>query len=121
MVAILNAPVRPHPNPSPKERGQNPYHAGVAINLNIFSRTTIKIYLENNWPDKVLLYFLDRLVNKLKLIESFPEIGRASMKFPYRRRVVIIKHNLLIYSLRNHDIVIEAIFDTRQDDRKLKF
>jgi addiction module RelE/StbE family toxin len=81
----------------------------------------IKTYLQGSWPEKVLLSFLNELINKLNLIEASPEIGRASMKFPSRRRLVITKHNLLIYSLRNNDIVIEAIFDTRQDDRKLKF
>jgi plasmid stabilization system protein ParE len=81
---------------------------------------TVKTYLENKWPEKVLLSFFDKLVSKLKLIESFPQIGRVSTESPNRRRIIITKHNLLIYSLRNNEIVIEAIFDTRQDNEKLQ-
>jgi addiction module RelE/StbE family toxin len=81
---------------------------------------SIKNYLEKNWPDKVLLSFLDRLVSKLKHIEAFPEIGRPSEN-SYRRRLVITKHNLLIYSIQGEEIVIEAIFDTRQGEQKLNF
>lgn len=81
----------------------------------------IKSYLEKTWPHKTLLTFLDKLVNKLLILESFPKIGSASIKFPAKRKMVITKHNLLIYSLKNDEIVIEAIFDTRQDDRKLQF
>jgi addiction module RelE/StbE family toxin len=81
----------------------------------------VKKYLEQNWPPKVLISFLDKLITQLKLLETFPELGRASSAFSNRRRIVITKHNLLVYSLQNEEIVIEAIWDTRQNDIELKF
>ncbi len=50
----------------------------------------IKNYLQDNWPEKVLLSFLDELISKLNLIETFPEIGRVSLEFPLRRRLVVV-------------------------------
>jgi plasmid stabilization system protein ParE len=81
----------------------------------------IKLYLEANWPYKVLLSFLDELLNKLFFIERFPEMGRQSSKFINRRMLTITKHNVLIYTVYKDEIVIEAIFDTRQDGKKLQF
>lgn len=64
---------------------------------------SVKNYLEEAWPPNVLTGFLNKLVDKLKVIETFPEIGRASEKFPKRRRFLITNHNLLIYSLQNEE------------------
>ena len=81
----------------------------------------LKSYLERNWPERVLTSVMDKLVNKLKVLQDFPYIGRASLKFPNRRRTLLTKHNLIIYSVYDDEIVIEAIFDTRQDPLKLNF
>lgn len=81
----------------------------------------LKVYLESNWPETVLTTFLNDLVNKLRLIETFPEIGRPSATFINRRRITVTKHNILIYSVQGRTILIEAIFDTRQSDEKLEF
>ena len=81
----------------------------------------LKFYLERNWPQKVLEAVMEKLVNKLEVLHTFPNIGRASLKHPNRRRTLITKHNLLIYSVKKDEILIEAIFDTRQDPDKLEF
>lgn len=81
----------------------------------------LKHYLEANWPQKVLISVLDRLVSKLQVLQNFPAIGRPSLKFPNRRRTLLTKHNFLIYSVKEDEILIEAIFDTRQAPNKLNF
>ena len=81
----------------------------------------LKHYLETAWPPKVLASVMDKLVSKLQVLENFPNIGRASLKFPNRRRTLLTKHNLIIYSVKGDEILIEAIFDTRQDPDKLEF
>lgn len=81
----------------------------------------LRSYLEQNWPEFVLLNFLDVPVKKLQLIEQLPKLGRPSEKDPNRRKFVLSKHNILIYSLHDDTILIEAIFDTRQDESKSLF
>jgi plasmid stabilization system protein ParE len=81
----------------------------------------LKLYLERNWPEQVLNLVMKKLVNKLAVLEIYPNIGRASIKYPNRRRTLLTKHNLIIYSVKSNEILIEAIFDTRQDPDKLAF
>ncbi len=40
----------------------------------------LRVYLEHNWPEKVLNSVMEKLVNKLKVLETFSNIGRASLK-----------------------------------------
>lgn len=81
----------------------------------------LKNYLESNWSRFVFVNFLDVLVKKLQLLEQFPKIGRASEKYPDRRKLVLSKQNILIYSLHNNIILVEGIFDTRQNENKSSF
>lgn len=81
----------------------------------------LKTYLETHWPEAVLIQFLNTLVDKVKLLQEIPEIGRSSSIHKNRRRVSLTKHNILIYSVQGETIIIESIFDTRQDSEKLRF
>lgn len=81
----------------------------------------LKAYLESNWPPPVLALVMDKLVTKLQLLENFPEIGRASLASPNRRRTLLTKHNFIVYSIKGDVLLIEAIFYTRQNPGKLAF
>ena len=77
-------------------------------------------YLQTEWSDDLADSFAFNLQGKLELLYVFPFIGVTVNQDSNFRKVVITKHNLLVYRIERMEIRILRIFDTRQHPRKLK-
>jgi plasmid stabilization system protein ParE len=75
-------------------------------------------YLEENWPEQVIKDFVRRTEKILALIAENPQIFRQISEYSSLREAVITKHNLLIYKVRQDQIVLLSLFDTRQHPKK---
>ena len=78
-------------------------------------------YLKNEWSDKVAENFIGKLEEVIDYLKTRPEIFQVIDERPEIRRVVITKHNSLYFKITGKIIYIVTIFDTRQDEEKLKF
>ncbi|NOT50839.1 MAG: type II toxin-antitoxin system RelE/ParE family toxin [Chitinophagaceae bacterium] len=78
-------------------------------------------YLLKEWPLKVAADFVNNLEERVDNLNSFPNIGMASLKDPSIRSIVITKHNKLYYRNSPGKIEILGIFDTRQSPGKNKY
>lgn len=77
-------------------------------------------FLEEQWGEKIIKRFDDRLQHVLKLISESPEIYPASKKAEYVRKCVLSKQTSLYYRINLEKIEIITLFDNRQDSDKLK-
>ncbi|WAC10528.1 type II toxin-antitoxin system RelE/ParE family toxin [Dyadobacter pollutisoli] len=75
-------------------------------------------YLEENWPEQIIKDFVKRTENVLALIADHPQIFRKISENSAIREAVVTKHNLLIYKIYPDQIVLLAMFDTRQHPKK---
>jgi toxin ParE1/3/4 len=78
-------------------------------------------YLTENWSEKDADNFLEKLFIRLDILSKSPLIGKKSDKLSSVRRIVITKRNLLFYTVEGDNIIIQDIFDTRQDPSKSPF
>jgi plasmid stabilization system protein ParE len=78
-------------------------------------------YLISEWGEKITSEFADKTETCIDVLRQYPFIGRKSEKREGIRKVLITKHNLLIYKVSNSEINILNIFDTRQDPNKSKY
>ncbi len=63
-------------------------------------------YLKENWPEKVLDNFHQRLQLKTQLLQKQPNIGFKSSQFSRFRQTLVTRHYKLIYSVKKDHIVI---------------
>lgn len=77
-------------------------------------------YLNKNWNTKVVRDFVSRTEKVIGLISEHPEIFRQITDRNPVREALITKHNLLLYQIREEQVLLLAIFDTRQHPRKKK-
>ena len=75
-------------------------------------------YLGENWNDLVVKDFVTRTEKVIALISEHPQMFKQVSIKNVSREAVITKHNLLIYKIHLSQIVLIAIFDTRQHPRK---
>ena len=73
----------------------------------------IVLYLQNNWPEKVLESFYYRLQQKIKLLQLQPDIGFKSARHSRFRQTLISPHYKLIYSVKRNHIAILALKHTK--------
>jgi len=78
-------------------------------------------YLQNNWPEKVVIDFVNKTFNLLELLSHSPETGKIQDKKRQIRGILITKHNKLFYRLDKNALIILQIFDTRKAPKKLRF
>ena len=78
-------------------------------------------YLKKEWPLKVATTFVSTTQSRIKTLTVFPEIGRASIKSPGVRSILLTKHNKLYYKVAHSKLEILNIFDTRQNPVKNKY
>ncbi len=71
-------------------------------------------YLKTNWSVKVARNFQEKLQIRLKIISENPISGPVR-DTPNIRKILITKHNYLFYTIKDKEIIINMIFDTRQD------
>jgi plasmid stabilization system protein ParE len=78
-------------------------------------------YLAENWNQKVIIRFL----NKIDLVTN--QIAKVPNQYPIInkklqvRKCVVTKQNTLFYREIEKQIEILRLYDTRQDPKKLKF
>jgi plasmid stabilization system protein ParE len=77
-------------------------------------------YLELKWSLKVKNDFVMKLNLVLKSVDKNPESFPISSKNNKFRKCVITKQNTLFYHYNEKHIVVVAVFDTRQNPKKLK-
>jgi plasmid stabilization system protein ParE len=80
----------------------------------------IVAYLENNWSARVKKNFILKLSKTVDLIAQSPFIFPASEIKKNVRRCVVTKHTILYYNVRNKEIEIITIQDSRQNAAFLK-
>ena len=78
-------------------------------------------YLSVRWSIEIAFDFIQIFYHKLDLLEIMPNLGVKSEKRKTTRRILITKHNYLIYSVLGDEITLLNIFDNRQNPNNLKF
>lgn len=81
--------------------------------------STIK-YLEENWTEKELINFSNKLENIISLIAQNPYLFQKSDIKKDIRRVVILSKNTLYYRIKEDNVEIISFFSNRQDPKKRK-
>ena len=71
-------------------------------------------YLQQKWGERVFEEFIVKLGRIIKLICEQPTMFRHSSKMNIHQ-VLITKHNLLFYRIKENNIEILTLFDTRRD------
>ena len=77
-------------------------------------------YLLAKWSLKVKNEFIEKLDKKIKIIKNQPESFPESERKKGLRKCVITKQTTLFYRFDAKAINIIAIFDTRQNPKRLK-
>ena len=77
-------------------------------------------YLVLKWNLKVKDDFVNKLYLVLKIVAKSPESFSVSSKNVKFRKCVVTKQNTLYYHYNEKHIVVVAVFDTRQNPKKLK-
>jgi plasmid stabilization system protein ParE len=73
----------------------------------------ILIYLETEWSTRISESFYDETFDRLQLITIYPDIGIQSLAIPAWRKILITKHNILVYRVDSDKITVLNIIDTR--------
>ena len=77
-------------------------------------------YLQENWSEVVIKDFVFRIDKVIQLISEHPQMFKQVSSQNTTREAVVTKHNLLLYRMHKDQILIIAVFDTRQHPRKKK-
>jgi hypothetical protein len=77
----------------------------------------IILYLQNEWSDKEVTEFANRVNRLLITISNHPYLFKAS-KYRSIRKAVIGKQNTLFYFIRNDEIILLTFWDNRQSPAK---
>jgi plasmid stabilization system protein ParE len=77
-------------------------------------------FLEIEWSAKVKQNFISKLDNAVNQIKKYPLCAEKSDLQSGLHRLVITKQTTIYYTHNENRIFIVAIFDTRQNPKKLK-
>jgi plasmid stabilization system protein ParE len=77
-------------------------------------------YLLYQWTAKEVRNFVRKLDKRLEVISINPKLFPKTNRRTNVRRSVLTKHTVIYYEAARDTIKIVALFDTRQDPRKLK-
>jgi plasmid stabilization system protein ParE len=77
-------------------------------------------YLHENWNEQVVMKYITEIESLLSNISKQPNLFPLVNKKLKVRKCVITKHNTLYYRIKENNIEIIRIFDTRQNPKKLK-
>ena len=79
-------------------------------------------YLFEKWGEKVLQEVYDEILSITNQISKMPEMFPPANKKKKIRYAVVTKQTTIIYKILKREIVLVALFDTRQNpDKKLPF
>lgn len=77
-------------------------------------------YLKANWGEGTEERFKAKLVARLNLLSTYPELHPPSSIDPRYRRSVLTRQVSIIYSVGESTIYIVRLFDNRQDPESFK-
>jgi plasmid stabilization system protein ParE len=77
-------------------------------------------FIEGRWSKKSKEMFLVKFQKAISIISMNPEIFPKSSVDKKYRKCVITEQSSLLYSFGSNEIRIHTIFDTRQDQNKIK-
>jgi plasmid stabilization system protein ParE len=72
-------------------------------------------YLSNKWSIKTAQQFANQLDDLIFALSKMPFIGKKSLENPMVRGIVVTDKNTLFYSVRDNQIILLSLFDTRQN------
>jgi len=78
-------------------------------------------YLNTRWNRNVILKFINKLDDNIRLISENPKLFPIVHNDLKIRKCVISKQNILFYREVHKNIEIVRLFDSRQDPKKLNF
>lgn len=78
-------------------------------------------YLSENWTSKEIQNFAKRLEKRVELIVLNPKLFAKTSKRKNIRRSVLTKHTVIYYESNEASVTILALFNSRQNPKKLKF
>jgi plasmid stabilization system protein ParE len=81
----------------------------------------IKLYLIDNWSEKVADNFIKEVGEKIEILKRFPDIGRVSSIDGSVKKILIVKHLLLYYRVKKNKLEILDFFDQHQDPDKANY
>jgi len=76
---------------------------------------SIVIFLRDNWGSKSASDFAVKFLNKIGRLERLPLSGSKSSKQIGLRKILITKHNYLLYEIIGNRVELFSIIDTRQN------
>lgn len=71
-------------------------------------------YLEESFSKKAADNFVDKVYEKLEVLQKYPTLGRKAPKFKTVRFILIDKNRRLYYRIHGKQLIVCSIFDTRQ-------
>ncbi len=77
-------------------------------------------YLSNKWSIKIAQQFANQLDDLIFALRKMPFIGKKSLENPMVRGIVVTDKNTLYYSVRDRQIILLSLFDTRQNFNPLE-
>jgi plasmid stabilization system protein ParE len=76
-------------------------------------------YLRYEWSDKVKQEFIEKLDEKINQVSRYPKSCPESKVFKNLYKCVVTKQTTFYYQIKEDEIEIATLFDTRQDPQKL--
>ena len=77
-------------------------------------------YLKHEWSEKVRKDFKKKLKDKIDLLRYNPYMFPVSQVKKGVRKCLITKHNAMYYQIKNFEVEIITIHDTRSNPESLK-
>ncbi len=77
-------------------------------------------YITTAWTDKEANHFKMKLAEQLNIISKFPNIFPASIMAPRLRKAVLTKQTIIFYEVKDQNIYIVYLFDSRQNPERIK-
>ena len=77
------------------------------------------VYLKQEWSEKVKQEFIEKLDEKIHQVSQYPNSCPESRAFKNLYKCVVTKQTTFYYRIKEEEIEIATLFDTRQDPQKL--
>lgn len=78
---------------------------------------SIKEYIANEWGAKVAEAFEQKTTDFLDILNDFPEMGSVEVDEKLIRGFQLTKQTRVFYRIKGEQIIILALFDSRQDPK----
>jgi len=77
-------------------------------------------YLRENWTQKEIKKFAQKLEKRINLIQQNPRLFPRTSKRVDVRRSVLTPHTVIYYRINPKNLTIVTLFDTRRHPKQLK-